>query len=59
MRMGRAGGILVDGTAEEHLISLFDILRKEKNLLIPAAPGSSPSMLPLVFWPRAGARVCA
>jgi len=29
--------------------------RKEKNLLIPAAAESSPSMKPMVFWPRAGA----
>jgi len=28
---------------------------KDKNLLIPAAAGSPPSMRPLVFWPRAGA----
>jgi len=28
---------------------------KNKNLLIPAAAESSPSMQPLVFWPRAGA----
>jgi len=28
---------------------------KEKDILIPAAAGSSPSMQPLVFWPRAGA----
>jgi len=27
----------------------------KKDLLIPAAAGSSPSMQPLVFWPRAGA----
>jgi len=30
-------------------------LLKEKNLLIPAAAGSSPSMQLLVFWPPAGA----
>jgi len=30
-------------------------LLKEKNLLIPAAAGSSPSMQLLVFWPHAGA----
>jgi len=28
---------------------------REKNLLIPEAAGSSPSMQDLVFWPHAGA----
>jgi len=36
-------------------VFFFDFLPKEKNLLIPAAAGSSPSMQPLVFWPRADA----
>jgi len=36
-------------------IYFFDFLLKEKILLIPAAAGSSPSMQPLVFWPRVGA----
>jgi len=33
----------------------FDFLLNEKNLLIPAAAGSSPSMQPLVLWLRADA----
>ena len=36
-------------------VSFFDFLLKGKNLSIPAAAGSSPSMPLLVFWPRAGA----
>jgi len=33
-------------------IFFFDFFaQEEKNLLIPAAAGSSPSMQPLVFWP--------
>ena len=40
---------------EGRYLFFFDFLLKEKNLLIPAAAGSSPSMQPPVFWPRAGA----
>jgi len=32
-----------------------NVKQQKKDLLIPAAAGSSPSMQPLVFWPRAGA----
>ena len=33
----------------------FDFLPEEKNLSISAAAGSSTSMQPSIFWPRAGA----
>ena len=38
-----------------HQLKKIYFLLKEKNLLIPAAARSSPSMQPLVSWPRAGA----
>jgi len=40
-----------DYVYDEGRYLFFDSLLKEKNLLIPAAAGSSPSMQLLVFWP--------